>query len=219
MPIVMDFTIWLITLDTSTNSVKIVNDMDKIARIRAEIERRFLEYNHDSNHHIQAAECASILTFLDTLEEEPDKSLEEAAEEYADKHGFRVPYDGTDNFYDDADVKASKEGFIAGAKWQEKRDEEIIKTAEDHAFLAGADWQKEQDLAESAQSQSPLSVAYANRCFENGKQAMKEQLLKDAVDGVVEDWNPEPHPEITIPLNPEEFTAGDKVKLIIVKED
>ena len=45
---------------------------------------------------------------------EPSEDLEEAAEEYADKHGFRVPYDGSDNFYDDVDVKASKEGFIAG---------------------------------------------------------------------------------------------------------
>lgn len=48
-------------------------------------------------------------------------------------------------------------------------------------FLAGAQWQKEQDLAEMAQSKSPLSVAYANRCFENGKQAMKEQMMKGAV--------------------------------------
>lgn len=46
----------------------------------------------------------------------PD-GLEEAAEEYAEKHGFRVPYDGSNNFYDDVDVKASKEGFIAGAEW------------------------------------------------------------------------------------------------------
>lgn len=29
------------------------------------------------------------------------------------------------------------------------------------------------------QPASPLSVAYANRCFENGKQAMKEQMLKE----------------------------------------
>lgn len=43
--------------------------------------------------------------------------LEEAADEYSEKHGFRVPYDGSNNFYDEVDVKASKEGFIAGAKW------------------------------------------------------------------------------------------------------
>ena len=148
---------------------------------------------------------------------EPDKNLEEAAVDIADNL-LAKPKDYA--LAAKADYwNGAHDGFIAGAQWQEKRNEETIKTAEDHAFLAGADWQKEQDLAEMAQSKSPLSVAYTNRCFENGKQVMKEQMLKDAVDGVVENWNSEPHPEITIPLNPEEFTAGDKVKLIIVKED
>lgn len=53
----------------------------------------------------------------------------------------------------------------------------------------------------------------------DGQKLQKEQMMKEAVEGVVEDWNPEPHPEITIPLNPEEFTVGDKVKLIVIKED
>lgn len=64
-----------------TISQPIMKD-DIIDEIRAEIERRFLEYNHDSNHHIQAAECASILDFLDTLEEEPNKDLEEEINRY-----------------------------------------------------------------------------------------------------------------------------------------
>lgn len=57
---------------------------DIIGEIRKEIERRFSEYNHDSNHHIQAAECASILDFLDTFniiatlqQEQPKADLEE----------------------------------------------------------------------------------------------------------------------------------------------
>ena len=53
---------------------------------------------------------------MKTVETEP-VDLEKAAEEYADKHGFRVPYDGSDKYYDDVDVKASLEGFKAGAKW------------------------------------------------------------------------------------------------------
>ena len=52
-----------------TISQPIMKD-DIIDEIRVEIERRFSEYNHDSNHHIQAAECASILDFLDTLQQE-----------------------------------------------------------------------------------------------------------------------------------------------------
>lgn len=52
-----------------TISQPIMKD-DNIDKIRAEIERRFSEYNHDSNHHIQAAECASILDFIDSLQQE-----------------------------------------------------------------------------------------------------------------------------------------------------
>ena len=44
--------------------------------------------------------------------------LEKAAFIYSDDHGFRVPYDGTNEFYDLTDVNASREGFLAGAEWQ-----------------------------------------------------------------------------------------------------
>lgn len=53
------------------------------------------------------------------------QDLEAAAEKYADKHGFRVPYDGSNNYYDDVDVKASKEGFKAGAEWMAGQGETI----------------------------------------------------------------------------------------------
>lgn len=41
--------------------------------------------------------------------------LNKETEEYAEKHGFRIPYDGSNKFYDDNDVKWSKEGFISEA--------------------------------------------------------------------------------------------------------
>ena len=67
-------------------------------------------------------EDSRLIEVIDSLpEEKPSADLEEAAEEYADKHGFRVPYDGSNNYYDDVDVKASKEGFLAGAEWQKKQ--------------------------------------------------------------------------------------------------
>lgn len=70
------------------------------------------------------AKCKESLQVQETCKENQDsftdepKDLEEAANEYSEKHGFRVPYDGSNNFYDEVDVKASKEGFIAGAKWE-----------------------------------------------------------------------------------------------------
>ena len=94
-------------------------------------------------------------------------------------------------------------------------------------FIAGAKWQKEQDLSEMAQSKSPLSVAYANRCFENGKQAMKEQMMKEAIHYVVQDDLDSHGASYNIPfirigttaLKPKGIGVGDKVRIIIVKED
>lgn len=36
---------------------------------------------------------------------------------FAEKHAFRVPYDGSSDFYDRVDLKASVDGFTAGAEW------------------------------------------------------------------------------------------------------
>lgn len=72
---------------------------------------------------IKCGTCKESLQVQETCKENPDsftdepKELEEAADKYSEKHGFRVPYDGSNNFYDAVDVKASKEGFIAGAEW------------------------------------------------------------------------------------------------------
>ena len=55
------------------------------------------------------------------------EELEKEAGDYADEHAFRVPYDGSNKFYDDVDFKASKEGYLAGAEPREKRIEELEK--------------------------------------------------------------------------------------------
>ncbi|MDR3133000.1 MAG: hypothetical protein LBU42_03130 [Prevotellaceae bacterium] len=43
------------------------------------------------------------------------ETIKEAAEKYAEEHAFRVPYNGTSNFYDETDYKASMDGFLAGS--------------------------------------------------------------------------------------------------------
>lgn len=92
-----------------------------IERIKAEIESRLNQIVTGLDFTAEI-ELKGLLSFLDTLQEEkPSEDLEEAAEKYADKHGFRVPYDGSNNYYDDVDVKASKEGFLAGAEWMAKQ--------------------------------------------------------------------------------------------------
>ena len=96
--------------------------MNNIEKIKAEIKRLMKETDASQFGIGGRCMCRIILDFIDSMpEEKPSEDLEEAAEEYADKHGFRVPYDGSNNYYDDVDVKASKEGFLAGAEWMAKQ--------------------------------------------------------------------------------------------------
>lgn len=75
--------------------------------------------------------------------------LEEAAR-HSEILTYPMPEDGDiEKVFKVQEARAFHEiGFIAGAKWQEEKDQEIIKLAEDHAFLAGADWQKAQMMNE-----------------------------------------------------------------------
>ena len=60
-------------------------------------------------YHGKVIALEELLSFLDTLAEEPDKSLEEAAEEYIEK-GRYLP----EAFF-------VRPAFIAGAKWQDSQ--------------------------------------------------------------------------------------------------
>lgn len=123
--------------------------MDKIEKIQAKIDR-MLDDICEADGFVQKKDeprydaLAEVLDFIDTMEEKSDKSLEEAARLYAIPHYMKdIDVNHIEEYPYDTGLEAA---FIAGAEWQEKRDEETIKTAEDHAFLAGADWQKEQML-------------------------------------------------------------------------
>lgn len=176
---------------------KTVNNMDKVKKIRAKIDR-MLDDICEADGYVQKKDeprydaLAEVLDFLDTLSEEPDKSLEEAAEEYEKEHTYQR-YDGGGLTPEYNATLA--EAFVAGAEWQEKRNEETIKTAEDHAFLAGADWQKEQMMKEAVEVKvqtSPLNGPLGISAYcSNFPHTHQFYNCKD----------------------------GDKVKLIIVKDD
>ena len=125
---------------------------------------------------------------------EVPKELKEASDAYAELHGFRVPYDGSNNFYDEVDVKASKEGFVAGSKWQYQKDRG------EFAKIKAKTWSE-------------------------GFDACKEQMMKDAVElelkdnvNYPSDWNQVGMVGLYFYTSPT-FKFGDKVKVIIVKEE
>lgn len=107
-----------------TNIEKIRQEIERLKKWSESSKKEWIDEGYNQNAFAEDCRIESfdkLLAFIDSLpEEKPSDDLEEAADEYADKHGFRVPYDGSNNYYDDVDIKASKEGFLAGAEWQKK---------------------------------------------------------------------------------------------------
>ena len=114
--------------------------MDKIARIRQEIERRLniltnvyaeqVERKDEemmNYYHGKVIALEELRPFLDTLSEEPDKSLEEAAEKMYPIRWKKHPNDGIIRSEEYFDLNAEKrDAFKAGAEWavgQMKEDE------------------------------------------------------------------------------------------------
>lgn len=144
------------------------------------------------------------------LQEQPIcEELEEASDGYAEKHGFRVPYDASDNFYDDVDVKASKEGFIAGAKWQMKKDLSSINKSYESGVVFGMNAQKEQNEKE-------LSEKIAS-AYQLGLADKEKQMMKEAVEGKIIFLL---NGDVAVNIgDTDEYKLGQKVRIIIVKEE
>lgn len=94
-----------------------------------------------------------LLTFIDSLPEEPDKSLEEAAENYRRKSYNTTmipPLDGPTEEYG-GNIK--------------------------NAFIAGAEWQKEQDTRDMIMSDG----SYFQKCYELGKKDAEKEINKELI--------------------------------------
>ncbi len=101
--------------------------MNKIEKIRAKIERRINELDKDKYINIDAKACrvselSSLKRFLDTLSEEPDKSLEEAAR-HSEILTYPMPDDGDiEKVMKVQEARIFHEiGFKAGAEWQKEQ--------------------------------------------------------------------------------------------------
>lgn len=86
-------------------------------------------------------------------------------------------------------------GLKTGANWQKHKDQKTIELAEEHALLAG-------------------------------RMQMKEEMMKNAIDGEMKDIEENGLVSKSLKYNGDELQealnkieVGDKVKLIIVKED
>lgn len=168
--------------------------MDKIARVRQEIERRShgeQGFNSEDAEYGYRSCARDLLSFLDTLSEEPDKSLKETAEIIAKN--------------------------ILGRDYLAELDEDCAIDALEEAknlVKAGAEWQKQQ----FEENYKEIFNDYWTRGFEEGRADMKEEMLKDAVEGFIfqsEDYYPK---ELIARYNGE-LKHGDKVRIVVLKAE
>ena len=187
--------------------------MNTIDKIRAEIERRkkyqleqFNKKKPDGRLNDGWAESLAImgeleefLSFLDTLEPVSD-DLEEAAEKKYPVYWKNYPKDG---------IVRSESSYDTNKQCRD-------------AFKAGAEWQEKQDLG------------WAGEIHKNGYNLCKEQMMEGAVEGeicgrIYDHINVrfadgickylEPKNISHIPADVSKYNIGDKVRIIVVKED
>ena len=102
-----------------------------------------------------------------------------------------------------------EEGFTAGLKWrQEQPSEDLEKAAEGYMQQVDARFLR------------TLEHPTAKDCFKAGAEWQKEQMLKGAVEGEVMMNALHPHePRVTASYPNCPYKFGDKVKIVIVKEE
>ena len=217
---------------------------DKVQKIKQEIERRInvcekysqlnLTESTRIGNHAQLLELRELKVFIDSTSEELNKDLEEAATKWNETASFQPFYMQLDCKGNPCDVKQDitthKESFKAGAEWQKQKDEELFSkdtwtyieenypniTEEEKlrlydisikSRLAGAETFKKH-MKETLQTE-----------YEKGLFDMREKMMKDAVDATILDVDAQ---TIEFGLWPEklpDIKEGDKVKIIIMKEE
>lgn len=79
------------------------------------------------------------------------------------------------------------------------------------SFIEGANWQKQKNESKVLTEEQCRKIR--DDAFELGKDAMKQQMMKDAIEAIIPI-----HGQIWVD-NKTEYKGGDKVKLIIIKKD
>ena len=194
--------------------------MDKIARIRQEIERRkgYISVTHFAEE---------LLSFLDTLEaeERPEPYIPVYDEEYLKEKQrlFKEHHGEVDvdkmltecRGYDEENKQPDKSLEEAANKFAVFYDQGTCDGIAQDCFIAGAEWQKEQDNYDAI--------------FHKGMMYYRKQMHEDAVEAIVlssyNSMNKEKgtvYRSLHIAYQEEGkpcFRAFDKVRIVVLKEE
>lgn len=156
---------------------------DKVQKIREEVERLQNELIQEKEKGFGSdtddaciLELQNILTYIDSLQEEPvNEDFEEAANN---------ALNNVLNTHEIINIRSCLEMFRFGAEWKEKEMQSTIELAEDHAMFAGMVKGKEEMIEKASVAFQvvcncqakllPNCNKFCNRC-EQFKQAIKDE--------------------------------------------
>ncbi len=185
----------------------------------ADIARHFAEWGY-----LRAAEKYNEIEYnRQRAEDSVPDDLEEAAMNYI------APIENEDGLkvinFSGQDIK---DAFIAGAEWQYQKDRRKFAQIKAKTWSEGFDACKEQMMKDGNVILAEEDFdAEKEKSMERGYNLCKEQMMKGAIHYVVQD-DLDPHgvsyniPFIrigTIALKPKGIGVGDKVRIIIIKEE
>lgn len=199
------------------------------AKILAEIERLFKSYDSVSDYPRMGV-CTSLLSFINSLPEEP----------LNEKQMYKAGY--LDGFEDGVrDSMEKEEELINKSAWLTELKEKLDNASEEQLKEWYDKYLKDdnvsEDLEESAEKYvQGFHTAIQRMCkesFKEGAQWQKEQLMKgfcyetevylesdgDGIDTELMEWLDLENTEICQLPESLDLKAGDKVKVIIVKEN
>lgn len=208
---------------------------DKVQLIKEEIERMYkIAKSVDCfTSNVVETTLDKISDFIDSLPEEPaSEELEDEIDRFEDwlnnfnQSDYPTSYTVRDIARHFAEWQKQKDYKMYAHiplknihdAWQElKNNKPDIENYPAVCFQKGADW-RENQMKETLQTE-----------YEKGRFDMREEIMKDAVDGVVHHfadeelaavhYNDPKGTPMSIYVSSKGLSAGDKVKIIIVKEE
>lgn len=165
--------------------------------IKQEIERIIEEETPISKgsdyYHGTKESMEKLLQFIDSLQEEHNEDLKEEFNRFLDEEG--VPR----MWHSDEQMEWGMDIARHFAEWQKKKDQETIELAEDHAMLAGMMKEREEMMKDAVEGEVHKGYV-GNQIVVSSKDGISNYVAFDASYA-------------------DAFCVGDKVKIIIVKED
>lgn len=173
---------------------------NKVQLIKEEIERKLKDivgaYESEDTEHGYKQCCKEILNFINSLPEES---------------GCEVNFTTKSEDLEEEMIRWHKEHFGNKRDWEKTSGEYLTRKSQLDIAHHFAEWQKQQ-MKETLQTE-----------YEKGRFDMQQEMMKDAIscnvdwyDGFRLDYTQERQDDILLKLGAD---VGDKVKIIIIKEE